>query len=135
MTLLLTSDEEHHKQIFHTCYCYERGVRNSGPFFRTSSIPVETELRLKFSLICVTIVFQFEKHWRYCTFVPSLSLELGFRLVLSRVLSWWIINKRRVRKYNNAKTLLSPCYMDTLPSLVLQYNHIPPIYLQGRHPY
>ena len=55
--------------------------------FSTSSILIETELRLRFFLICVTIVCKFEKHWRYCTFVPPLSLELGFRLVLSRVSS------------------------------------------------
>ena len=102
--------------------------------FSTSSILIETELRLRFFLICVTIVCKFEKHWRYCTFVPPLSLELGFRLVLSRVSSWWIINKRGVRKCNNGKTLLSSCHMDTLPSLVLQYNHVS-IYLHGRHPY
>ena len=50
MTLLLTSDEEHHKQTFHTRKCYESGLKNSAPCFRTSRILIETGLRLNLFL-------------------------------------------------------------------------------------
>ena len=47
-------------------------------------------------------------YWRYYTFVPPLGLGLWFRLALSHVFSWWIINKKGEGGY---KIAIVPYYL------------------------